>query len=156
MLRFRGGLVFKAHRLLYHSTLGLRVIKKKDEGHGRGGTYHFSSAGPSSSSRARHNLSGPHDLSDSFLSNRPPLHHLPFPRPWWGRPPSPGGCEAATPGRGTPPRAPTAPWRTCKVDPNFDHQFCREIFRQRRIVFEPNGSKSQLKWPKQHARFGVL
>jgi len=24
-----GGLVFKAHRLLYHSTLGLRVIKKK-------------------------------------------------------------------------------------------------------------------------------
>jgi len=27
--RFRGGLVFKAHRLLYHSTLGLREIKKK-------------------------------------------------------------------------------------------------------------------------------
>jgi len=27
--RFRGGLVFKAYRLLYHSTLGLRVIKKK-------------------------------------------------------------------------------------------------------------------------------
>jgi len=26
---FRGGLVFKAHRLLYHSTPGLRVIKKK-------------------------------------------------------------------------------------------------------------------------------
>jgi len=24
-----GGLVFQAHRLLYHSTLGLRVIKKK-------------------------------------------------------------------------------------------------------------------------------
>jgi hypothetical protein len=29
MQRFRGGLVFKAHRLLYHSTLGLRVVKKK-------------------------------------------------------------------------------------------------------------------------------
>ena len=28
-LGFRGGLVFKAHKLLYHSTLGLRVIKKK-------------------------------------------------------------------------------------------------------------------------------
>ena len=28
-MRFRGGLVFKAHRLLHHSTLGLRVIKKK-------------------------------------------------------------------------------------------------------------------------------
>ena len=27
--RFRGGLVFKAHRLLYHSTLGSRVTKKK-------------------------------------------------------------------------------------------------------------------------------
>jgi len=27
--RFRGGLVFKAHRLLYHSTPSLRVIKKK-------------------------------------------------------------------------------------------------------------------------------
>jgi len=29
VLRFRGGLVVKAHRLVYHSTLGLRVIKKK-------------------------------------------------------------------------------------------------------------------------------
>jgi len=29
MLRFRGGLVFKAHRLLYLPTLDLRVIKKK-------------------------------------------------------------------------------------------------------------------------------
>jgi len=29
--RFRGGLVFKAHRLVYHSTLGLRVIKKKKQ-----------------------------------------------------------------------------------------------------------------------------
>ena len=27
--RFRGGLVCKAHRLVYHSTLGSRVIKKK-------------------------------------------------------------------------------------------------------------------------------
>jgi len=27
--RFRGALVFKAHRLVYYSTLGLRVIKKK-------------------------------------------------------------------------------------------------------------------------------
>ena len=27
--RFRGGLVFKAHRLFYHSTLGSRVKKKK-------------------------------------------------------------------------------------------------------------------------------
>ena len=27
--RFRGGLVFKAHRRLYHSTLGSRVMKEK-------------------------------------------------------------------------------------------------------------------------------
>ena len=29
MQQFRGGLVFKGHGLWYHSTLGLRVIKKK-------------------------------------------------------------------------------------------------------------------------------
>ena len=29
--RFRGGLVFKAHRLLYYSTLGSRVIKKEED-----------------------------------------------------------------------------------------------------------------------------
>ena len=27
--RFRGGLEFKAHRLMYHSTLGMGVIKMK-------------------------------------------------------------------------------------------------------------------------------
>jgi len=27
--RFRGGLVFKAHRLVHHSILGWRVIQKK-------------------------------------------------------------------------------------------------------------------------------
>ena len=30
--RFRAGLVLKAHRLLHHSTLGSRVIKKKEKG----------------------------------------------------------------------------------------------------------------------------
>ena len=34
--RFRGGLVFKARRLLYHSTPGLRVIKKKNKVSGFG------------------------------------------------------------------------------------------------------------------------
>ena len=29
---FRGGLVFKAHGLVYHSTLGWRVIKKRRGG----------------------------------------------------------------------------------------------------------------------------
>ena len=27
--RFRGGIVFKAHKLFYHSALGLRVIRKQ-------------------------------------------------------------------------------------------------------------------------------
>ena len=31
MKRFRGGLIFKALRLVNHSTLGLRVIEKKEE-----------------------------------------------------------------------------------------------------------------------------
>ena len=31
--RSRGGLVFKAHRLVYHSTLGWRVIKKEKIDH---------------------------------------------------------------------------------------------------------------------------
>ena len=31
MERFRGGLVFKAHRLLFHSTLGSRVIEKRNK-----------------------------------------------------------------------------------------------------------------------------
>ena len=35
IVRVGGGLVFKAHRLLYHSTLGLRVIKKNKVGGGR-------------------------------------------------------------------------------------------------------------------------
>ena len=33
MKRFRGGLVFEAHRLVYHSTPGWRVIKKKKKNH---------------------------------------------------------------------------------------------------------------------------
>ena len=35
--RFRGGLVFKAHRLVYYSTLGLRVIKEKKREEKRNG-----------------------------------------------------------------------------------------------------------------------
>ena len=44
---FRGGLVFKAHRFVYHSTLGWRVIKKKkkkDRFHGDAGRFFFSSS----------------------------------------------------------------------------------------------------------------
>ena len=37
--RFRGGLVFEAHRLLYHSTLGARVIRGR-RSLGGGGVHH--------------------------------------------------------------------------------------------------------------------
>ena len=43
-MRFRGGLVFKAHRLLYHSTLGLRVINKKTWGGRRTRAQHADTA----------------------------------------------------------------------------------------------------------------
>jgi len=48
--RFRGGLVFKAHRLLYHSTLGLRILKKKKKNSER-----FKGQGPDSRPGFRHN-----------------------------------------------------------------------------------------------------
>ena len=46
--RFRGGLVFKAHRLLYHSTLGSNVMKSKiTPGADRAqGGYSCAEAGP--------------------------------------------------------------------------------------------------------------
>ena len=34
--RFRKGLVFKAHRWFYHSTLGSRVMNKKEREYGQG------------------------------------------------------------------------------------------------------------------------
>ena len=46
---FRGGLVFKAHRLSYYSTLGSRVIKKKSiirfDADMRGGAHGRSAGG---------------------------------------------------------------------------------------------------------------
>ena len=44
--RFRGGLVFKANRLLHHSTVGSRVIKKKKKKFGSAvqGSVEYASA----------------------------------------------------------------------------------------------------------------
>ena len=60
--RFRGGLVFEAHRLVNHSTLGLRIIKKKYLR-----TEHLLS------------ISEPHDL---FHEVRPQLHCCRAPPPY--------------------------------------------------------------------------
>ena len=53
--RFRGGIVFKAHRLLYHSTEGLRVIKRKREGRFRSRFRGFSAGTTSISIYGNHN-----------------------------------------------------------------------------------------------------
>ena len=50
--RFRGGLVFKVHRFLYHSTLGLRVIKKKKKKSGARECFHEPRPGESGTGTA--------------------------------------------------------------------------------------------------------
>ena len=42
VMSFRGGLLFKTHRLLYQSTLGLRVIRKKNKVWGFVSCFRFS------------------------------------------------------------------------------------------------------------------
>ena len=62
MKRFGGGLVFKAHRLVYHSTLGLRVIKKEKVG----------GAGPGGGERGAERARGtPAREQDAFISQFP-------------------------------------------------------------------------------------
>ena len=52
--RFRGGLVFKAHRLVYHSTLGSRAMNKNRKSSAlRGWASHLECAAP---------VQGEHDL----------------------------------------------------------------------------------------------
>ena len=62
-MRFPGGLVFKAHRLLYHSTLDLRVIKKKKKMGMMGGMQHGSMMGAMQPSPG----SAPPKLKSRFL-----------------------------------------------------------------------------------------
>jgi len=61
--RFRGGLVFEAHRLLYHSTLGLRVINKKKV---------------ASCFRIRASKGGPHGRVRPFHQKSTRLHTINF------------------------------------------------------------------------------
>ena len=68
--RFRGGLVFKAHRLLYHSTLGWRVIKKKEGIAGCTG-------GTPASRRAATPRDRAHPHASAFPSSLPPAASSP-------------------------------------------------------------------------------
>ena len=76
MKRFPGGLVFKAHRLLYHSTLGSRVIKKKKGGECDQGR----DEGNARARQAKLHLQppAPHSLqrSESTIFRDSPPHHI--------------------------------------------------------------------------------
>ena len=82
MQRFRGGLVFKAHRLLYHSTtLGLRVIKTSREGNERVSRRRYTTSTrvvkPMAPTRVGTDLGCSHsteDVSGLFPSNLHPPH----------------------------------------------------------------------------------
>ena len=65
MTRFRGGLVFKARRLVYHSTLGWRVIqKKKNE---RSGGTDAGGEGVTAAARGRPGSPGCHEESEARM-----------------------------------------------------------------------------------------
>ena len=85
--RFRGGLVFKAHSVLYHSTLGLRVINKRKRSRERPASGEAATAGvptfsvfganpptlhrnqPRDFSLAREARVSPWDVADLTLTN---------------------------------------------------------------------------------------
>ena len=69
--RFRGGLVFKAHRLVYPSTLGLRVRKKKEEEGLR-----MSSSSTPGCTPATHFHSAPISIKDTRIHRTNSWHRL--------------------------------------------------------------------------------
>jgi len=69
--RFRGGLAFKAHRLLYHSTLGWRVIQKKKK-------KHLRAPGVSRASAGRQLNGEVIDYKTSMITDENPLRGLLF------------------------------------------------------------------------------
>jgi len=77
--RFRGGLVFEAHRLLYHSTLGLRVITKKDSPAAKRGGPHGGLP------PTRHHPTRGLYKGTSLTRKHPPLgpYSRPMPRALW-------------------------------------------------------------------------
>jgi len=71
--RFRGGLVFKDHGLLNHSTLGLRVIKKKKKFVTRAGTTHAEMIGSARGvgKGGSHSADSRHRVNQAALLARP-------------------------------------------------------------------------------------
>ena len=62
---FEGGLVFKVHGLVYHSTLGLRVIKKKKKKR----RFEFGAVGRKRGLVEKHTELNPGSLSKSGQEN---------------------------------------------------------------------------------------
>ena len=78
--RFRGGLVFEAQRLSYHSTLGWIVIKKKEKKGGRwcevGGGWVGAQGGSTEAGVRKQETRGrgPHTLSPALTLSRTHKH----------------------------------------------------------------------------------
>ena len=95
MKRFRGGLVFKAHVLVYHSTLGSRVINKKKRSRRKGNILafrHCREALPRRDPPRRH-VSPPNHQPQSI---NPKSLHPPYPHPKTPRGSSLDGPSSAT------------------------------------------------------------
>ena len=90
--RLRGGLVFKAHRLLYHSTLVLRVIKKKKKKSEEGTTSKILRP----FNRKPRTESGLDSLMSAIFAWQRPSRGRPTLSPRWP-PSSPSGTASARP-----------------------------------------------------------
>ena len=74
--RFRGGLSFEAHRLLYDSTLGVRVMKKKKKSRGCATpTFHGSLRTDTRCQTTQRSLCAPATRWTTTLSPKVNLHH---------------------------------------------------------------------------------
>ena len=68
LTRFRGGLVFKAHRLVYHSNLGSKEVKKKEQRKGNRDLFRLIPPQPLRDTRqTRNSVSNP--LSKPYTLN---------------------------------------------------------------------------------------
>ena len=90
MLTVRGGLIFKAHRLLYHSTQVFRVIKKRREcSRSRGESFDAAVGGERRPLRGTNSAHCGFKRATSLIGKRHPIRPYTRPMPWalwwsWG------------------------------------------------------------------------
>ena len=95
---WRPGLVFKAHRLVYHSTLGSRVMKKKRRR--RYSAPRGAKSRPSLSLTLSLTLALSHTLAHTLARSRCALQHLSRRTLFAGRPTTPRCCGQDKPKKG--------------------------------------------------------